>query len=170
MKIVRLFFLFLIILACGTAGGILGVKKNSPQEREITIKAKKYSFIPEVIRVNKGDRITLRLISEDVTHGFYIEGYDLDAKVRPEMPTFWVRHPSVEKDYGEPIESVAIVVDKPGKYRYRCSISCGSFHPFMQGEMIVEPNYLFPVSIGLVFGIALASVIYFRGANEKISI
>lgn len=162
MRAIRLLFLGCIVLMCGFLGGVFGVKKVSPQERNFTIKAKKYSFIPEVIRVNRGDTITLKLASEDVTHGFYIEGYDLDAKVRPEMPSFWVRHPSKEKDYGEPVDEMIFVASKPGKFRYRCSISCGSFHPFMQGEMIVEPNYLFPVSIGLVVGLALAGIIYVK--------
>lgn len=166
MKIIRLLFLIFIVLVCGFLGGLLGVKKDEPQERYFTIKAKKYSFTPEVIRINRGDKITLKLGSEDVTHGFYLEGHDLDCKVRPEMPSFWVRHPSKTKDYGEPVDEVVFIADKPGKFRYRCSIGCGSFHPFMQGEMIVEPNYLFPVSIGLVIGLTIACVVYFKGTNE----
>lgn len=161
-KFHRIVFLILLIIMCGVIGGLFGANTFRPVHREINITSYKYGYRPAVIRVNKGDKITLRLSSEDVTHGFYLEGYDFDAKVRAEMPSFWIRQPSKSAEYDkDPIESYTFVANKSGKFRYRCSITCGSFHPFMQGEMIVESNYLFPVSAGLALGIGLACVFYF---------
>lgn len=168
MKISKILFLALGVVVFGLLFALLGVRTAKPKERTIAIESRKYAFTPEVIRLNRGDKITLKLSSKDVTHGFYLEGYDLDIKVRPENPTFWVRHPSKSKKYDdEPVDSYTFIADRLGKFRYRCSIGCGPSHPFMQGEMIVEPNYLFPVSIGMVVGLALACVIYFKGENEK---
>lgn len=167
-KIVILGFLF---CGLGVLGGILVAngKASSPIHREISIVAYRYGYRPAVIRVNKGDTVTLKLSSEDVTHGFYLEGYDFDAKVRAEMPSFWIRHPSKSKEYDkEPVESYAFVANRTGKFRYRCSLTCGSFHPFMQGEMIVESNYLFPVSIGLAIGMVLTCIISFGAVKRTI--
>ncbi|MEK6728096.1 MAG: cupredoxin domain-containing protein [Candidatus Omnitrophota bacterium] len=159
--------LILGFLFCGLgilAGLLLAKAKVSlPVHRQISIVSYKYGYEPAVIRVNQGDTITLKLKSKDVTHGFYLEGYDFDAKVRGEMPSFWIRHPSKSEEYDKnPIETYTFVANKPGKFRYRCSITCGSFHPFMQGEMIVVPNYLFPVSTGLALGMVFTCLIYFK--------
>lgn len=125
-----------------------------PQERVFSIEARKYAYDPAIIRVNRGDKVVLKLRSKDVTHGFFLEGYDIDAKIRAQYPNFWVRHPSKHDDYA-PVEEISFIADKPGKFRYRCSVTCGSFHPFMQGEFIVEPNFAYLVSIGAALGLVL---------------
>lgn len=162
MKIIKLLPLALLVLIFGFLGGFFGTSKSQYQERNFTIYARKYAFEPNVIRINKGDKVTIKLFSKDVTHGFYLEGYDFDAKIRPENIAFWIRHPSKSKKYeDEPVESYTFAADRTGKFRYRCSIGCGPMHPFMQGEMIVEPNYLFPTAIGLVIGIVFVCITYF---------
>lgn len=167
MKIMKFLPYIFLVLICGFLGGLLGARGGSPQERTFEIKARKFAFEPNVIRVNKGDKITFKLISEDVTHGFYLEGYDFDAKVRAETPGFWIRHPSKSKKYDKDrVDSYTFVANRIGKFRYRCSINCGSMHPFMQGEMIVEPNYLFPGAIGLAIGIGFACIVYFQRERE----
>ena len=158
--------LAIFVVAMGVIFGLLGVKKApGPAKRTILIKARKYSYNPPVIRVNRGDEITLKLESEDVTHGFYIEGYDIDAKVRSETPHFWLRHPSKGQEY-EVVEEIRFIANRKGKFRYRCSITCGTFHPFMQGEFIVEPNYAYPASIGLVIGLAISCIVYFKRKKD----
>lgn len=152
----------LLLLAGGLAGFLFaGLGQVPAQERNITIAAHKYAYDPPVLRVNRGDRVHIRLVSKDVTHGFYLEGYDLDAKVRPENPTFWVRRPSEQKEYTE-VEEISFIANHTGKFRYRCSITCGYMHPFMQGELIVSPNYLFSTSVGLSLALAVAMLVILR--------
>lgn len=161
-KIIKLLPFIFVVLVCGFFGGLLGSGTSHPQERAFEITARKYAYEPNVIRVNRGDKITLKIASQDVTHGFYLEAYDFDAKIRAETPGFWMRHPSKNKKYGiDRVDSYTFVADKVGKFRYRCSVTCGSFHPFMQGEMVVEPNYLFYVAIGLLIGMIFSCVVYF---------
>ncbi len=150
------------------AGGVFwrGWSQPKPIERSITIEAQKYGYTPAVIRVNKGDRIALRLKAKDVTHGFFLEGYDLDAKARPEMPSFWVRRPSTGEDY-RTVNEIRFVANREGKFRYRCSVTCGTMHPFMQGELIVEPNRLFPASILLSMSVTLLSLFWFARPEAK---
>ncbi len=146
---------------------LLGWKQPRPTERTITIEAQKYGYTPAVIQVNKGDRIRLRLKARDVTHGFFLEGYDLDAKARPEMPLFWARRPSTEEDY-RTVEEVSFVADREGKFRYRCSTTCGYMHPFMQGELVVQPNRLLPASILLSVALTVLSLLWFaRGEKQS---
>lgn len=135
------------------------------QERVFTIEARQYAYNPAVIRVNKGDKIILKLTSKDVTHGFYLEGYDIDAKIRAQYPYFWFRHPSQSEDY-EPVDQITFIANKAGKFRYRCSHTCGTFHPFMQGELIVAPNFAYPVSIGLTLGLAVAMLVYLSAKKD----
>jgi cytochrome c oxidase subunit 2 len=153
----------LLLLAGGGAGLLFAHLQRAPaQERSFTITARQYAYDPPVVRVNRGDRVTIRLVATDVTHGFFLEGYDLDAKFRPENPSFWVRHPSQgEKEYEE-VEEISFVANRTGKFRYRCSITCGYMHPFMQGELIVRPNYLYSASLGLAVALAGAMLLVFR--------
>ncbi|MFQ5662643.1 MAG: hypothetical protein ACE5HL_02280 [Terriglobia bacterium] len=152
----------LFLLFGGGAGGLFAhLGREAPGERTFTLTAHKYAYDPPVLRVNRGDRVRIRLVAKDVTHGFYLEGYDRDAKVRPENPTFWVRRPSQGEDYQE-VEEISFVANRTGKFRYRCSITCGYMHPFMQGELIVRPNYLYSSSIGLALGLAVGMLIIFH--------
>ncbi len=85
---------------------------------------------PSILKVDKGDRVVFRIISEDVTHGFYIDGYSpspVDQKI--------VIQP------GKIVEVGPITFDRSGKFKIRCSVTCGPLHPFMVGDIRVNPNF-----------------------------
>jgi heme/copper-type cytochrome/quinol oxidase subunit 2 len=128
-------------------------RRAVPQDRAFTITARQYAYDPSTITVNKGDRVQIRLASTDVTHGFYLEGYDIDAKVRREDPTFWLRRPSQKGAAYQPVQEITFAANRMGKFHYRCSITCGYMHPFMNGVLIVRPNYLYPTGVGLTLGL-----------------
>jgi len=109
--------------------------------------------------------VRIRLVSTDVTHGFYLEGYDLDAKVRREDPTFWFRRPSTGEDY-KAVQEIGFIANRAGEFRYRCSITCGYMHRFMNGVLIVRPNYLYSTSIGLSLGLAAGMLLIFYRADK----
>jgi heme/copper-type cytochrome/quinol oxidase subunit 2 len=123
----KLWLVVLIGLALGALSfAPLPLSLSQPSERTITIHARSYEYHPAVIRVNPGDTITFRLISEDVVHGIYIDGYDL----------------SLEADPGQTSELV-FTADRRGSFRLRCSVTCGALHPFMIGKLEVGPSQLF---------------------------
>ncbi len=97
-----------------------------PTEHHIDLNARSFAFHPSRLRVHQGDRITLTLRSEDVVHGLYLDGYNINIVAEPGQAT-----------------AVTFVADRQGKFRYRCSVTCGSLHPFMIGELIVGPNLSF---------------------------
>ncbi len=152
-----------LLLLAGAAAGFLLVRlrQPSPQERYISITAHKYAYEPAVVHVNKGDRIHLSLTSADVMHGFFLEGYDLDAQVPAGDFNFRVRRPSESKEF-ESTDEIVFVASRAGKFRFRCSNTCGYMHPFMQGELIVDPNYLYWVSAGMAVALALGMMVTFR--------
>jgi plastocyanin len=145
------------MVGLSTAIGVAtAYSSREPQERFFTISARQYAYSPAVIKVNRGDRVHIRLVSEDVIHGFFLEAYDIDAKIDPARTDFEVRHPSRPEE--EPVRTREIVftADRVGKFRYRCSHTCGYLHPFMLGEFIVEPNYPYRAAVGATVGLSLS--------------
>lgn len=150
-----------IIAACGGLGLLAAPAVSLPRERTITVRAHRYGYSPEIIRVNRGDTIRLRFMSEDVSHGFYLEGYDMDVNIPPMRNAVALRKPSQHGE-SQTVEEVKFTADREGKFRYRCSNTCGFLHPFMLGEFIVGPNRLLPLSLGLMVGVLVGGLFIVR--------
>ena len=93
------------------------------REHVIDLYALQFEFAPGRIEVNQGDAVVFNLHARDVVHGFYLDGYDIEQRVTPGV-----------------MQTIEFTADHVGKFRYRCSVSCGALHPFMIGELIVRPN------------------------------
>jgi len=127
-------FLFLIpFMASGKAG--------KTEEKFFEISAKRFEYTPQKIRVKRGDRVTIRLISEDVTHGLYLDGYGLETSA----------HPGSDG-------SLTFTADRTGRFTFRCSMTCGEFHPFMVGYLVVGPNLRFYGFAGIALALGAGSV------------
>jgi cytochrome c oxidase subunit 2 len=126
--------------------------RSEKEPRIINVIAKRFEYQPNRISVQKGELITLRMESLDVTHGLYLDGYGIDMKARPGL-----------------IGKATFVADKPGRFSFRCSETCGEFHPYMIGLFEVLPNNrfgLFIWIIGISF-VTILSLVLFKGRNEK---
>jgi cytochrome c oxidase subunit 2 len=158
-----------ILLVCGIAAVLMSHYAYQPQLREVTFEAEQYAYTPARLKVNVGDTLKLKLVSKDVTHGFYLEGYDFDAYARSQFPYFFIRKYNADsgKMESETVQDHTIILDKRGKFRYRCSVTCGSMHPFMQGELIVGPNYAYAATVGLSFGLLVASIMFIGGLKKQ---
>lgn len=131
--------------------------------------ARQYAYDPPVLKVNQGDMIRLRIESTDVLHGFYLEGYAIDAKIIPESPYVELTNPSRPQERSKKVEEIVFVAERTGKFRYRCSHTCGTMHPFMSGELVVAPNRLFGAGLGSVVGLLLAgSLLSFWDGRSKL--
>lgn len=120
------------------------------QNRLIEISMEQYSFDSHRIIVNKGDRVLINLTSKDVMHGFYLDGYEKSVSVEPGIS-----------------ETINFVADQSGKFKFRCSVVCGDLHPFMIGELIVNPNNQFVNSLWISFILVSGSLIYINIFNNK---
>ena len=79
-------------------------------------------FEPKKIVVKQGETVRLRLLSEDVSHGFIIGELGIDAgKIEP----------------GKPVV-VEFKPDKLGEIGFVCSIVCSPSHTKLRGTLVVE--------------------------------
>lgn len=162
-----------IVTILTLVGGMVGlginyfsVKKHV--RHDFLIKARQYSYDPAEIKVDYNDTVHIKLIAMDVVHGFYLENYDIDAQIFPNDKTLKVRRPSEGYNWKDASE-IVFVANQKGKFRYRCSHTCGNMHPFMQGVLIVKPNNLLYIGIGMVIGflIGMLAIFYVRIYNAK---
>ena len=110
--------LLFVVVALG-----LYLTTPAPQERVINVTAKRFAYQPNIIEVNRGDRVTVLLRSTDVHHGFYLDGYEQEMTARPGQDG-----------------AVSFVADRTGRFVFRCSMTCGPFHPYMVGYLRVKPD------------------------------
>jgi heme/copper-type cytochrome/quinol oxidase subunit 2 len=133
MRFQRLLFLSLF---SGLALGIFAIRARAtaePTTHELLITAEQFSFNPSVMRVNLGDQVSITLQASDVAHGFYLDGYEIQARTEPGIS-----------------QRIEFIADREGKFRFRCSVICGELHPFMIGEMVVRPNSPFLNAVGFL--------------------
>jgi hypothetical protein len=158
-----------VLLSCSLIVALPAISHPEPDEaRDVTLVARQYGYEPNRIVVRSGEVLRLRLASEDVVHGFYFEGHDLEAEVHPGKRSFKVREPSIEGAEYREVEEIELIAGRPGKYRYRCSITCGTLHPFMQGELVVAPNRPFHAGIAGTVAISLSAfTLMFVGAANS---
>jgi len=142
------FILFLFVMAgLAVAFAPLPVPTMTSQERTFRIEAGQFAYSPSELKVNPGDTVNIQLVSTDVVHGLYVDGYDI----------------SIEADPGQ-TKTLSFIANKPGSFRFRCNITCGAMHPFMIGKLTVGSNNWFLRSIGLA---ALAIISVVVGTKQK---
>lgn len=77
----------------------------------IELKAKRFAFTPGEITLKKGEPVTLRLSTEDVTHGLYLKPLKIDALIEPGKTT-----------------DVTVTPQQAGKFVAICDHFCGAGH------------------------------------------
>lgn len=128
----HLLLLLFIMTGLVVAFAPLPVSSITPQERIFQIDARQFAYSPAELKVNAGDKVIIQLVSTDVVHGLYIDGYDV----------------SVEADPGQ-TKTLTFTANKPGSFRFRCNVTCGAMHPFMIGKLTVGRNDWLLRSAGL---------------------
>lgn len=98
-----------------------GVRERADGSVEVVVLAQMFAFVPGEIRVPAGRRVTFRLTSADVIHGFQIVGTGANAMVVPGYVT-----------------EFAVTFPEPGEYLIVCNEYCGLAHHVMSGKLIVE--------------------------------
>jgi cytochrome c oxidase subunit II len=88
---------------------------------EIQVTLRKYEFSPGSLRVKKGERVRLIMAAVDHDHGFKLDDFDINQKVRKGTTTI-----------------VEFTADKSGTFQFRCSNVCGLGHRGMKGTLVVE--------------------------------
>ena len=89
--------------------------------RVITVAVTDWSFSPNVIRVKKGENVTVQLQGGTGTHSFAVPELGINQRIAA----------------GE-TASVTIPTDKTGTFAGRCMVPCGEGHPNMTFQIVVE--------------------------------
>jgi cytochrome c oxidase subunit 2 len=115
-----------IILALtvgATAGGAWArqVKNGGDEVTTIDVVASRFKFEPATVSVVEGDRVRLRLRSDDRTHGVGIRAFRVKALIPKAAAAV----------------TVEFVADRAGTFDITCSEYCGTGHRAMKGTLIV---------------------------------
>ena len=115
---------FLVVIFPASLLGYQSARSSAPGVRTIDIAARMPDdggFVPDVIRVNRGERVRLRLSAPDVVHGF-------------EIPALGVSVPEIHP--GQVVE-VAFTPEQVGKFAFACTRWCTAGHWRMRGVIEV---------------------------------
>jgi cytochrome c oxidase subunit II len=88
---------------------------------EIQVTLRKYEFSPGSLRVKKGERVRLIMAAVDHDHGFKLDDFDINQKVRKGTTAI-----------------VEFTADRSGTFQFRCSNVCGLGHRGMKGTLVVQ--------------------------------
>ena len=106
-----------VLLAVTNAATVKADEAN----RVIDITAKRFAFTPNTVTLKKGEKVTLRLHSEDVTHGFFMRALKIDEVIEPGQT-----------------KDIAIDPQTAGSFTTICDHFCGANHGNMNMTIVVE--------------------------------
>jgi polyferredoxin len=167
-----------IILSLGLVSAMIcQFSIKEPTDRYIHVRNFRYGKDPAVIRCNRGDRLHITFSTDDTGHSFFLEEFDIDAKVTPASKEVSVFRPSDPSATPSLTEELVFTARHPGilnylvaKSNYRCHVWCGPMHAFEQGKIVILPNTLLCFSLGCLAGILLLWTILIFKKGETNSI
>jgi cytochrome c oxidase subunit 2 len=111
------------LLAAGLAAGavVAVAAAASPEERVISVTARRFAFSPSTIKLKLGEPVILDLMSLDRTHGFKIPALGIRSDILADTSV-----------------RVRIVPDKIGRFGFACDNFCGDDHEDMNGVIVVS--------------------------------
>lgn len=110
----------------GVAGfGALAIASASfaapRQPRVVKIAVRRFKFMPEVVKLKKGEPVVFELTTQDVVMGMNIPDFKVRSDIIP----------------GKTMK-LAFTPDKAGKFTFVCDVFCGEGHEGMAGTLVVS--------------------------------
>jgi heme/copper-type cytochrome/quinol oxidase subunit 2 len=167
---------FTVVIAAGLIAAIIcQFFAKAPTDRHIHITSFRYGKNPSVIRCNRGDKLHLTFSTDDTGHSFFLEEFDMDAKVSPardEVSVFKTSDPTIApvltREYTFTAKHAGIMNYLVARSNYRCHVWCGPMHAFEQGKLVILPNTLLLFCLGSAAAIFVLWIIgMFRYPYEK---
>lgn len=104
------------ILAMAIATSLFAAhRETANQPKTIDIVAKRFEFSPSKVTLKKGETVTLRVASQDVTHGLFVRPLKIDADILAGQT-----------------KEITITPQTAGTYTAICDHFCGSGHGNMK--------------------------------------
>ncbi|WP_276270790.1 cytochrome c oxidase subunit II [Haloarcula litorea] len=111
----------------GTGFDDPGVVRQSEDHYVVYVVARQFQFVPgsgdDPIRIPADTRVTFRVTSADVMHGFSVAGTNINTMVIPGQ-----------------VAELTTRFDEPGTYGLVCHEYCGAAHHTMGGSIEVVPQ------------------------------
>jgi len=89
-------------------------------ERVIPVVAKKFEFVPNEIRVRRGETVILQLSAPEVPMGFNLADFRQRVDIVPGKTA-----------------TLRLTADKAGSFVFLCDVFCGTGHEDMSGTLVV---------------------------------
>ena len=112
------------MVVLGLVAGLAGAPIRAGAEavpQVVKITASKSYFMPDHIKLVKGQPVTLQLTSTDITHGFLIRTLKIDTDIKP----------------GE-VTAITVTPLTAGTFKAICDHYCGLGHGGMKMTVVVE--------------------------------
>lgn len=161
MRLKRKIINALVAIGFGLIPAVIGqFFVSEPSTQRIHVSSFRYGKDPSAIKCTRGDTLILTFSTNDTGHSFFLEEFDMDAKVSPGRET--VELFSVKDPTKMPVvtREVVLIARHKGwlnylvsKSNYRCHVWCGPMHAFEHGKLIITPNTLLIFSIGCSIGV-----------------
>ncbi len=114
------------------------VVRTGPHEVDVYMRVVRSHFEPNKIVLKEGDTVTFHIenidTSEDITHGFQPNFYDISGGVNPGG-----------------IREFTMTLDKPGLHWFYCHWFCSALHPEFRARMIVLPEDASPDQVDIMY-------------------
>ena len=94
---------------------------TSTPTRVVDISAKKFEFTPNVVKLKKGEAVTLRISTTDRPHGLLVKAFGVDLDAAPGKP-----------------DEITFTPAAAGTFPAICDHYCGSGHGNMKMTVVVE--------------------------------
>jgi len=113
--------LLAVLGAAALAPAALLAPRAFAADRVIPIVAKKFAFVPNEIRVKRGETVLLQLSAPEVPMGFNLADFTQRIDIVPGK-----------------VATLRFTADQPGSFIFLCDIFCGTGHEEMSGTLIVS--------------------------------
>ncbi len=90
---------------------------------ELQMVARMWAFQPSTINLPAGSTVDLYVTSQDIIHGFKVEGKNVNLMAVPGA-----------------INYIRVRFDEPGEYHFACHEFCGAAHHTMSGRFVISEN------------------------------
>jgi len=171
-RIFRITFILAIGIISALSAQLIQYK---PITKHIHIRNFRYGKDPSVIRCNRGDSLLLTFSTDDTGHSFFLEEFDMDAKVSPASKKVSVFKTSTPTHEPLITDTVKVEANYPSLYKYffsksyyRCHVWCGPMHAFEQGKLVIWPNTLLIFALGCIVGIFMIWIWTFSTSTKSI--
>lgn len=127
MRVERLALAVVLAIAVGVPGAVFSYQAlrgaGSDEIFVVARTAERGGFQPTRIVVKRGQKVRIRILAEDVTHGFQLLHFGVDAGAIKTGT----------------IKTVEFTPDRAGEFPFYCSVRCSPLHMALMGTLVVEP-------------------------------